>query len=166
MPVMTTRPSSPAPAPAACLRVVSANGVSARFALPAHPVVIGTAPQCGLRLTDAYASRRHASIFRSDGRFLLEDLGSVNGTTLNGIRLDGPRPLRPGDVIGVGRARLTFGSSDGGPPSEPPRAPERASAALIAAGAGLTVAGAGSTYAALVVGLILLAAGVRRAQRR
>ncbi|HYU59321.1 MAG TPA: FHA domain-containing protein [Solirubrobacterales bacterium] len=60
-------------------------------------------------LGDERASRHHARIRRSDGSFAIEDLGSRNGTYLNGERLDGEsRPLEPGDSIGIGDQKLRF----------------------------------------------------------
>ncbi|WP_127501004.1 FHA domain-containing protein [Actinoplanes solisilvae] len=157
------RPAPSAPSPPASLRVVDAGGSSRRFVLPGeHGVVIGTAPHCEVRLDDAYVSRRHASVGRSGDRFLVDDLGSANGTTLNGRRLHGQEQLRPGDVIGVGRTRLTFACPPGGAPVRP-RDPERRTAALVAVGAGLAAAGALTTYrwVGLIAGLIILTVGVR-----
>ena len=168
---------SPGPPPTAYLEVRSGDGETRRFLLHRRQgVVIGTAPLCDLRLTDAYVSRRHAGISPSGGRFLVDALGSANGTTLNGSRLHGQEQLRPGDVIGVGRSRLTFASPGAGltppGPAQPRRAPGWGSTALIAGGAGVAVAGAVLAYAAVVpglsallAGLALLAAGWRRAGR-
>ncbi|MDY7085387.1 MAG: Hsp70 family protein [Actinomycetota bacterium] len=177
-------PRSPAPepdpAPAACLRVVRADGETMTYGLPRqHATMIGTAVNADLRLTDLYASRRHAEITPARGRFLVDDLGSTNGTTLNGRRVHGREPLRPGDVIGVGKTRLEFSEPTGVPAAPPAAAPppaapaNRASAGLVTTGAALAVTGAGwwllSPYAgtvvgliALVAGLILVAAGLRR----
>jgi pSer/pThr/pTyr-binding forkhead associated (FHA) protein len=59
------------------------------------------------RLDDPEISRRHARLTRGDGgRLTIEDLGSANGTFVNGDRLDAPRPLQPGDVIRVGQTLL------------------------------------------------------------
>jgi pSer/pThr/pTyr-binding forkhead associated (FHA) protein len=108
----------------------------------------------------------------------VDDLGSTNGTTVNGRRLQGREPLRPGDVIGIGRTRLEFADTDSPVVPRPARStpPERArggSMTLLATGAGLAVAGVGwwlvSTYAGMVVGLsamtvglVLMAVGVAR----
>jgi pSer/pThr/pTyr-binding forkhead associated (FHA) protein len=59
------------------------------------------------RLDDPEISRRHARVTRGEGgRLTIEDLGSANGTFVNGDRLDAPRPLEPGDVIRVGQTQL------------------------------------------------------------
>lgn len=60
-------------------------------------------------VTDDYASSRHARIERQeDGRFWLVDVGSRNGTQLNGRRIgaNDPMPLDPGDVISIGSVEL------------------------------------------------------------
>ena len=82
-----------------------------RFVLPPAEltrILIGRAPGCHFVLTDLTVSRFHAELYRSDGgdRWLLSDLGSMNGTRVNGWRLTGPAPLRPGDQVGFGN--LTF----------------------------------------------------------
>jgi hypothetical protein len=55
-------------------------------------------------LLDEEVSRRHAVIVRAADRYLIEDLGSTNGTFVNGRRVDRPVPLRDGDVIFLGES--------------------------------------------------------------
>lgn len=58
---------------------------------------------------DAYfASRRHAHVWRQGSRFIIEDLGTTNGTYVNGQRLTWPRFLNNDDVVVMGDAQLTF----------------------------------------------------------
>ncbi|MGD2162124.1 MAG: FHA domain-containing protein [Anaerolineales bacterium] len=58
---------------------------------------------------DAEVSRQHARITRTPGGYVLEDLGSTNGTFVNGERLTTPRVLNPGDLIALGETvSLTF----------------------------------------------------------
>ncbi len=90
-------------------------------------VVIGRDPRCGVVLTAASVSRQHARIVRHPGgAFTVEDLGSRNGTYLNGKPLSGPRELREGDVLQVGQVELWFRQApDGavpGLPRQPPQA--------------------------------------------
>ena len=66
----------------------------------------------GMR-SDESASRRHAEICVGQG-VVLRDLGSTNGTFLNGQRISGEASLKDGDVIQVGRTQLVFRVSDGG----------------------------------------------------
>ena len=67
---------------------------------------IGREPQCDMTLADETVSRWHASLERAaaDGGWLLADLGSTNGTRLNGWRVTSPIPVRPGDMVSFGAA--------------------------------------------------------------
>jgi hypothetical protein len=71
---------------------------------------IGRAEACDLGLFgDMGVERRHARILLNDGRYVLYDEGTPGGTFVNDRRIDGPTPLRSGDVIRVGRNVLRFG---------------------------------------------------------
>jgi pSer/pThr/pTyr-binding forkhead associated (FHA) protein len=75
---------------------------------------------------DPELSRRHARVRRgADGAFELEDVGSTNGTFLNGRRLDGPHPLSTGDTIGVGETIIV--ATVVGPVAEVEPTPEHGS---------------------------------------
>jgi FHA domain/Domain of unknown function (DUF1707) len=70
-------------------------------------VTIGRDIACDLVLADLTVSRRHAGLLReAGGGWLLMDLGSTNGTRLNGWRVTSPAPLRPGDMVAFGT--ITF----------------------------------------------------------
>ena len=68
--------------------------------------MLGRSRECDVRLTDANVSRRHAEVRHEDDDFWVVDLGSTNGTELNGKRVDRAK-LSDGD-------RLTLGSTDVG----------------------------------------------------
>jgi hypothetical protein len=68
---------------------------------------IGRDPRCELALADVHVSRVHARILRTPYGCLVEDLGSANGTWVNGQPI-GRQHLLPGDRIDVGRTRLTY----------------------------------------------------------
>lgn len=70
-----------------------------------HELVIGRGSNCDIVIGDLSVSRRHARLIRRDGRWVLQDLGSTNGTHLNGTRV-GRCELRPGDELDLGSARL------------------------------------------------------------
>jgi pSer/pThr/pTyr-binding forkhead associated (FHA) protein len=73
-------------------------------------LTIGRAAGCTLPLVDdTFASQVHARVFVSEGRVWVEDLGSTNGTYLNGTRVGPPAPLRPGDRLQVGGTVLEAG---------------------------------------------------------
>lgn len=70
-------------------------------------LTVGRASGCQVGLPDdSYASQLHARIFRKDGRYWLEDLGSTNGTYLNAKQVTSPVALRRGDRVQVGRTVL------------------------------------------------------------
>jgi hypothetical protein len=77
--------------------------------LDSAPVTVGRGPQNDVKLDgDDYASARHARIQpRRDGVWV-EDVGSTNGTYLNGIKLTRARKLKPGDVVRVGETELRY----------------------------------------------------------
>ncbi|MGW1722045.1 FHA domain-containing protein [Streptomyces sp. NPDC002306] len=67
-----------------------------------HALRIGRDPASGLRLTHETVSRVHAELSRQGGLWVLRDLGSTNGTTVNGRRVIGAAVVREGDQIGFG----------------------------------------------------------------
>jgi len=74
-----------------------------RFDLVDFPARIGRQPDCTVQLNVARISRMHAEIRRDDnGYLLIEDLGSTNGTFVNGRRIEASMPITSGDVIHVG----------------------------------------------------------------
>ena len=81
----------------------------------AHPItsrsfVIGRSRECDLRVTDGNASRRHAEIVQEGSVYVLVDLGSTNGTELNGRRVT-RHELADGDRITIGATDLVFSRS-------------------------------------------------------
>lgn len=80
-------------------------------ALVDRVTLIGRNPEAQVRLVDSRVSRRHAQIESADGAHLLRDLGSTNGTTVNGQAVSSQR-LEPGDVVGVGGVELVFAAGD------------------------------------------------------
>jgi hypothetical protein len=72
------------------------------YPLPEHTVTIGREPINDIVMNDAEVSRRHTRISFRDGGYFAEDLGSTNGTFVNGRRLTGPTPLHHGDIIDLG----------------------------------------------------------------
>jgi diguanylate cyclase (GGDEF)-like protein len=98
----------------ATLTVVSGANAGAIFSLVAEDNVIGRGKECGIRIIDAGISRRHARIFRQGpGKYVVEDLGSSNGTFVGGVRTPGQHPLAEGDRVGVGpNIELRFGFTD------------------------------------------------------
>lgn len=71
-------------------------------------LTMGRAPGCGVPLDDTYVSQLHARVYMSEDRFLVEDLGSRNGTFHNGAKLSGSKVLAPGDRVQVGSTIMEF----------------------------------------------------------
>ena len=65
-------------------------------------VTMGRAAGCTITLDDNYASQLHARVFRRDGEVHVEDLGSTNGTYLNGSKVTSAVPVKRGDRVKVG----------------------------------------------------------------
>ena len=99
------------------LRLASGNGPPEWFPLRGDRVVLGRSRDCDLILPDVLLSRRHAELERNDSGWLLRDLGSLNGTRLNGARLEKDVQLRDGDVVEVADWALAY--RDAEVPSDP-----------------------------------------------
>jgi hypothetical protein len=99
-------PAAP-PAEASASLVVREKGAARTVPLAKETVTIGRLPDCDVVLNDKGASRRHAQIRTKDGVATLTDLGSTNGTRLNGQTVQ-TRRLENGDRITIGGAALEF----------------------------------------------------------
>ena len=71
-------------------------------------LVHGRGDSADIRLEDTFASSAHARLVAEGDVIVLEDLGSTNGTYLNGEPLRGPQPLHVGDSIRIGDSEFTF----------------------------------------------------------
>jgi pSer/pThr/pTyr-binding forkhead associated (FHA) protein len=94
--------------PAEALRVVSGPAKESVIPIPDGELQLGCeAGRLGALGGDLALSRRHASISHdADGRLVVEDLGSTNGTFVNGSQVDGLAPVSFGDELQVGQVRL------------------------------------------------------------
>jgi predicted component of type VI protein secretion system len=72
------------------------------FPLEGDQLIIGRDSSNGVAINDAEISRKHSRLSFQGGKYVLEDLGSTNGTFVNGQRLAGPVVLKPGDVVSLG----------------------------------------------------------------
>jgi len=79
-----------------------------RFSVAKDSIVIGRMMGSDVVISDPEVSRRHASITWERGQPILRDLGSTNGTFVNGVRLTGSQALSNGDTIGLGKVQLGF----------------------------------------------------------
>ncbi|MDO4898885.1 MAG: DUF3662 and FHA domain-containing protein [Rothia sp. (in: high G+C Gram-positive bacteria)] len=98
------QPAAPAePKPQVVLEV---NGE--RVAVRNLPVALGRGSSADITVDDTGVSRRHLEIVEQDGTYLAVDLGSTNGSYINGRRLQGRAEITNGTVIEMGRARIVF----------------------------------------------------------
>jgi pSer/pThr/pTyr-binding forkhead associated (FHA) protein len=88
------------------LVVVAGSLAGTSINLGDAPVTIGRANDSTLVLTDDYASTRHARVFPRDGQWLVEDLGSTNGTFLDRSKVTQPTPVGAGVPIRIGKTVL------------------------------------------------------------
>jgi pSer/pThr/pTyr-binding forkhead associated (FHA) protein len=91
------------------LRVETAPGLQAGSAYDlSDGALLGRGEQADIQLEDGFASSRHARLVPQGDVMVLEDLGSTNGTYLNGEPLRGPQPLHAGDRIRIGDSEFSF----------------------------------------------------------
>jgi two-component system cell cycle response regulator len=79
-----------------------AGQIARRFEFAKPEVVIGRLEGCDLQLPSPEVSSRHAMLFVQQGKVIVRDMGSTNGTHVNGQQLQRPMLVRPVDVIRVG----------------------------------------------------------------
>ncbi len=78
------------------------------FPLTGNQVIIGREEGMGIVLQDPESSRRHSRVSWQGNQYTVEDLGSTNGTFVNGVQITAPKVLSPGDSIGIGQTALVF----------------------------------------------------------
>ncbi|MFQ5492436.1 MAG: ATP-binding protein, partial [Phycisphaerae bacterium] len=83
------------------------------FETPDEPAILGRLSE-QIPLTDTSVSRKHAQLKPENGHWVLSDLGSSNGTLLNGVRIHEPARLKHGDQIKLGATLLVFSGEDAG----------------------------------------------------
>lgn len=82
------------------------NGAPKQLEFASAVVVLGKNPDCDVVLASPKVSRKHAQIVIRDGTLFVHDLGSTNGTRLNGKLVEGEQPLQKGDVIEIAAYRI------------------------------------------------------------
>ena len=86
----------------ALLRVCNGKHQGREFVIPAVTITVGREEGCDIRLSSSRVSRRHCTIEVTDAGVVVTDLGSRNGTLVNGERLASQRLLYVGDRLGIG----------------------------------------------------------------
>jgi hypothetical protein len=89
--------------------LVLASG--ARVNLGGTPTTVGRLPSCTVTVEDSNVSRNHAEVRAGRGAFVVVDLGSTNGTMVNGVRINGEHRLADGDIISFGSTHVRFEAS-------------------------------------------------------
>ena len=99
----------PSPSSGGMLVVTRGPNTGAEFVLEHVITSAGRHPDIDIFLDDVTVSRRHAELERTgDGGVIVRDVGSLNGTYLNGDRIDGERPISTGDELQVGKFKLVY----------------------------------------------------------
>ena len=104
----TTPPAADTPAPEPEQEVVSLTVAGRQHVITEPRVVLGRSREAGVRISDVNSSRRHAELRQEGAAYWIVDLGSMNGTIVNGKRVDRQR-LRDGDRIAIGSTEIVFG---------------------------------------------------------
>jgi len=99
------------PGGSALLVVQRGPGAGSRYLLDTDLSTVGRHPESEIFLDDITVSRRHVEFRRDDESFRVHDVGSLNGTYLNGDRVDDAE-LQNGDEVRIGKFRLVFFASD------------------------------------------------------
>ena len=168
-------------------RVIKGNAAGAQISIGDEFLIGRVAEGEGKLGDDPELSRQHARVTRSGDSIRIEDLGSTNGTIVNGQRISGPQELRPGDTIEIGTTTLQFVGAGGvapqvtraaaqvppppaatqppAPRPSPPAAPAPAPPPAAAPAAGrkglplALLAGLGALLVAIVIAVVVLSGG-------
>ena len=114
LPSLGATPSAPAaaPAPVPTLKATLAMGDGSRIALRPGVISVGRSAESTIPLNDTNVSRRHAELrLRGEGAdavWVLVDLGSTNGTLINGVKVNGEQVLRKNDAIVFGATKARY----------------------------------------------------------
>jgi len=91
----------------ACLEIIGFGEENKVIELGEEEVIIGRTPECGICLSIENVSRRHSRVIFRNEEYFVEDLGSTNGTYVNGIKIV-KCVLRNSDQINIGRVKILF----------------------------------------------------------
>lgn len=92
----------------AVLAVTAGHRSGTRYGIRGETVTVGRHPKSDVFLDDITVSRRHVELARSLTGYDIKDVGSLNGTYVNGVRIDGSEPLTNGDEVQVGKFKMLF----------------------------------------------------------
>ena len=102
-PRRSANPDSPTPQPVHSLLVVGGTQPATGREYPLFgPLEIGRSVSCNITIPNTFVSSHHARLFSQNERWMVEDLGSTNGTSLNGKLVKSAQPIHVGDKLLVG----------------------------------------------------------------
>ena len=116
------------------LQVVRGRSASTTLKLTDNVTSLGRHDDCVIRIKSAQVSRRHCELFEIGGQLMLRDLGSSNGTFVNGKRVSGELPLKHGDELTVGAVTLRvakLGQPASAAPASPASKPKAGDTAVL-----------------------------------
>jgi pSer/pThr/pTyr-binding forkhead associated (FHA) protein len=102
-----------------CLIIISGPNEGQMFTFETDEHLLGRGDDCSIQLVDEKASRNHCKVTCHAGnslggtdipskQWIVEDLGSSNGTTLDGVKIEAIAPLSEGNMIGIGTTKAVF----------------------------------------------------------
>ncbi len=94
--------------PSATLVIRQGTQAGMSFPVTGNQIIIGREEGLDVVLQDPESSRRHTRISWQGGRYVAEDMGSTNGTFVNGVQITSPQALNSGDSIGIGQTAMVF----------------------------------------------------------
>src|SRR4051794_30648789 len=106
------------------LLVVRGRSATDALRLTNGVTTLGRHNDCQIRIKSSQVSRRHCELVEKKGTLLVKDLGSSNGTYVNGKRVRGEQALKPGDELTLGQVKLRVAKVGEAPPPRvaPPKA--------------------------------------------
>jgi len=105
------------------LIVVSGRSVANAHKLADGVTTVGRHDDCQIRIRSSQVSRKHCELFEKKGLLLVKDLGSSNGTFVNGKKIDVQQVLQPGDELAIGPVKLKIFKAGEAPPAAATAAP-------------------------------------------
>lgn len=117
------------------LQIRKENSLVANTHLSGSRVVIGRSPDCDVVLASDSVSRQHAELVAHGDAWSVRDLGSRNGTGVNGVRVNGERPLQPGDVLQIDVFEMLYRSEHSALSRPPQSRPKTAAVTMMDAAA-------------------------------
>src|SRR3954454_9120941 len=100
------------------LHVVRGRSANQTLKLTDGVNTVGRHDDCDLRIKSSQVSRKHCELFEKKGMLLVKDLGSANGTFVNGKKVQGQQVLEPGDELTVGGITLRVAKIGQAPPQK------------------------------------------------